>query len=995
MEELEIMLQNGTIDAATYQRLKQRLTSSQLQKEQQSDESAIRDVGRYVAGERASGLGDVSVGGDANANVFMDQDELESYTSRGIAPTAGVDYQNIRAERQSWQDQLANGVTKAVGKTATGVAGGLAGLPTLAIVGLGQLTDALTPMDNFQWRDIYDNAFQKSLDAANESMDKALPNYVSNAQRENSALGSMGTMNFWANDFLGGMSFVASALLTEYLTAGMATPLALTRASKVMKAASTADDMAVANRYASKFKNYVAADQILKVGRQLVTGAGYEAGVEARHFIDQAKDEYIQNYRNENEGADPSDEELAAAMNNIHSVGNSVFLTNLALVSTGNMVALPKTFGPGLSKKLGINTGKVKGAEWSVKPSELTDKQLARMAKNTGKSIDEIKAIDYVNKFDSLTKAEKLTRAAYGRGKGIVAEGFFEEGLQGVTNKAALDYVENLYNPDSIAETADVVESVKRGFEETYGLDQAEGWKEIIIGSLLGGMGGPNIGRAKGESIWQGGVFGYESPSKSESVNKLIEDANKYGVATPETVKYAVRENGIARKQDDALAQGDMFEAKTQEYGSMLSYISMMTKLGRFDEIDSEVSKLVQDMTPQEFSDQFGYTNLTEQELTERKAATLKTFKQKSLEHRSAFELAERVNVTGDPRLTDALAFTFGMSKDIDRREMELSKSFQEKVGKIYSTEDVKTFAEYVTFQRTTDAKDLKEYDDSVRERNKKVAELEKETQIELAKNRYRTSTGIMERGKKLDTLEKEILVLDTAIQGIENRLSKQYTQYLKVNGILENKGELLDYSRDRQEFKFAYDMFKKVQKDISDTVGEDFHNTPEAESMLGDLNKLAAFRQQQITLANFYMTKEGQKKLGTQIDAIAKMHEDELISDELEGAVAQAKAEKAYDTKMQDIAIAAYINSAQRTFGIAFARKNIQQAQVELGEALTEIQDKDVKEYIADKCTRLNTALGLFRSDVTDEQKKQYAEQGLQEIANIKKLFCKVIVHK
>jgi hypothetical protein len=995
MEELEMMLQNGTIDAATYQKLKQRLLSSQLQEEQQKNESAIRDVGRYVSGERASGLGDVSVGGSTTGNIYMDQDELETYTSRGIAPTAGVDYQNIRAERQTWQDQLANGVTKAVGKTATGVAGGLAGLPTLAIVGLGQLTDALTPMDNYQWRDIYDNAFQRSLDAANESMDKALPNYVSNAQREASALGSMGTMNFWANDFLGGMSFVASALLTEYLTAGMATPLALSRASKLMKAASTAEDMAVVNRYANKFKNYVAADQVLKVGRQLVTGAGYEAGVEARHFIDQARDEFIQNYRTENNGEDPSDEELAAAMNDIHSVGNSVFLTNLALVSTGNMVALPKTFGPGLSKKLGINTGKAADAKWVAKPSELTNKQLARMAKNTGKSIDELKALDFVNKFDSLTKAEKLTRAAYGRGKGIVAEGFFEEGLQGVTNKAALDYVENLYNPDNIGETADVVDSVKRGFEQTYGLDQAEGWKEIIIGSLLGGMGGLNVGRAKGESIWQGGVFGYQSPSKSPQVNKLVEDAVKYGVATPETIKYAVRENGITRKQDDALQQGDMFEAKTQEYGSMLSYVSMMTKLGRFDEIDSEIGKMVQNMTAEEFSEQFGYTNLTQDELEKRKAATLKTFKDKSLEHRSALELAERVNVTGDPRLTDALAFTFGISKDIDKREMELSKTFQEKVGKIYSNDEVKTFAEYVTFQRTTDGKELKEYGNKRREKQslfeekmKLQTELEIETEKELIRNRNRTSTDIMSRGKKIDALQKEIDIIDEQINGldkvtagIEERLNKQYTEYLKVNGILEKKGEEFEYSRNRQEFKFAYEMFKRVQKDISDTVGEDFHTTPEAEAMLGDLNKLAAFRQQQITLANYYMTKEGQKKLGSQIDAIVKMHEDELVSAELDAAVEQAKAEKAYDTSMQDIAINAYINSAQKVHGRAYIAKKRAEVVSQLNQVTKDIKDPEVKALIEGFVSKLEGFILTFNVSEDDATKLETAKAALDYI--------------
>ena len=832
-------------------------------------------------------------------------------------------------------------------------------------------------------------------------MDKALPNYVSNAQREMNTLRGMGTMNFWANDFLGGMSFVASALITEYLSAGMATPLALTRASKFMKAASTAEDMAVINRYANKFKWLVATDQVLKVGRQIVTGAGYEAGVEARHFVDQAREEFIQNYRAENNGEDPSEQELAAAMNDIHSVGNSVFFTNLALVSTGHMVALPKTFGPGLSRKLGINSGKADGAKWAVKPSELTDKQLARMAKKTGKSIDDIKASDFVNKWDALTKAERLTRAGFGRGKGIIAEGFVEEGLQGVTNKAALDYVENLYNPDNIDETANLVDSVKRGFEETYGLDQAEGWKEIIIGSLLGGMGGPNIGRAKGDSIWQGGVFGYKTPGKSDYVNKLIEDANKYGVATPETVKYAVRENGIAKKQSDALDEGDMFEAKTQEYGSMLSYVSMMTKLGRFDEIDSEIGKMVQDMTPDEFSNQFGYTNLTQEELEQRKAATLKTFKDKSLEHRSALELAERVNVTGNPKLTDALAFTFGISKDIDRREMELSKTFQKKVGKIYNNDEVKTFSEYVTFQRTTDGKELKEYGNKRREKQslfeekmKLQTELEIETEKELIKNRNKTSTDIMSRGKKIDALQREIDIIDEQINGldkvtngIEERLNRQYTEYLKVNGILENKGEEFEYSRNRQEFKFAYEMFKKIQKDISDTVGEDFHTTPEAESMLGDLNKLAAFRQQQITLANYYMTTEGQDSLGSQIDSIAKMHKDELISAELDSAVEQAKTEKAFATKMQDIAINAYINTAQKVHGRAYVAKKRAEVISQLNEVTKDIQDKEVKALIEGFVSKLEGFILTFNVTEDDATKLQTAKAALEYIKVIESI--------
>jgi len=110
MEEIEEMYQSGMISAETYQKLKQKQASNAIAEEANKNLQSLTDFNKFVNTEQSRGLGNVDLGGSTSGDIFMDQEELDTYTSRGINPTEGVDYENIRAERQSWQDQLANGV---------------------------------------------------------------------------------------------------------------------------------------------------------------------------------------------------------------------------------------------------------------------------------------------------------------------------------------------------------------------------------------------------------------------------------------------------------------------------------------------------------------------------------------------------------------------------------------------------------------------------------------------------------------------------------------------------------------------------------------------------------------------------------------------------------------------------------------------------------------------------------------------------------------------
>ena len=82
------------------------------------------------------------------------------------------------------------------------------------------------------------------------------------------------------------------------------------------------------------------------LSRRLLTGAGYEAGVEGRHHIDALHSELV-SAEEAKLGRPLTDNETADLYDLSNASGNGVFAANLALVGVGNFIAFPKLFGPG------------------------------------------------------------------------------------------------------------------------------------------------------------------------------------------------------------------------------------------------------------------------------------------------------------------------------------------------------------------------------------------------------------------------------------------------------------------------------------------------------------------------------------------------------------------------------------------------------------------------------------------------------------------------
>lgn len=191
----------------------------------------------------------------------------------------------------------------------------------------------------------------------------------------------------------------------------------------------------------------------------------YEGGVEANDFINQATQKYQKDFSDKN-GRLPDANEMAQFNNDILPSANALFLGNVALVGASNFATLPGVFGKGVNEtiseaKKGIGSRIINGVtEAFVKDSELK----------------------------GLAKFGKVASLA---ANPLASEGLMEEGGQNFMKNMALDYIDKHYNPDATKNNYDLANSLGNAFNSAY--MTKDGWKEILSGMIIGGMGAANF----------------------------------------------------------------------------------------------------------------------------------------------------------------------------------------------------------------------------------------------------------------------------------------------------------------------------------------------------------------------------------------------------------------------------------------------------------------------------------------------------------------------
>jgi len=494
---------------------------------------------------------------------------------------------------------------KFAGKTGLNVAGGI-GM-------LGSSVGALARGDKSH---IWDNTYNNWINAQTEYIDQ---NWLINgpADYHDKNIGQqLGTFKFWADDFLGAISFVVGAVLTETALTAATTASGLTAAPA--QAAATASIMSRLPSIfttASKAKGAVSSlkgiasaarnSKTLGLSRQIITGAFYEAGVEANQF----KKEAIKAMTEKAErdlGRELTEEEKLNIEDYAVQGGNSVFALNSALVGFTNFLTFGRVFNIGLkdaiidpaAKNLGIHklAGNMVGAKSKV--------------------------LSPANKLVTDALRNKVVRGSYALLKPFVSEGLIEEAGQAAITDGILKYTLNSYSSDAQGTAMDIALDVASAYGKNFGTKDF--WKEVTLGGLIGLAGSPTMSKVDKKTGQRKFGFGWESGLTNawkEASDKITEYDN-VKAATEATSSYIQKHfktlTGVLQSYSDletALKNNDMFSAKNSEHELIYRQIYKAHKDKTIHHLLEAVDSAANNSSVEEWKNALSYGNsITEEE---------------------------------------------------------------------------------------------------------------------------------------------------------------------------------------------------------------------------------------------------------------------------------------------------------------------------------------------------------------------------------------------
>ena len=534
---------------------------------------------------------------------------------------------NTRGESQPWYAQIGAGLAKGAVLAGTTFADGIIG----TIVGLGNAAATGT------FSGFWDNSFSNAMQQVNEWSESVLPNYYTDAEKNDPWYGNIFSANFIGDKFLKNLGFAVGAAYSGKISAGATSKLlGLNKVRQAFKGAVTASGEALnpnaalqAYREGDLFLDGVRlTDELARDAKKLkmtepilkLTGAFSGALGEARiEAINNSKDWFeLHKQQLDDAQAKVAAQEQEAmlkefpqfAQYQISPDGKSFeqVLTPEGQAMLQARVDAKFDYKGGL-QKLSEDRAKMGNIDFALNIPLLTVSNAWQFSKfyaggyNTAKkgsqilrTVAEDGTVSY-----SAAKPSVLRNALKIASRGVT-EGPYEEMGQAVAGKVAgykyaselNDFYGAKIDPDAESETIDWLQATAKAIQQTYGT--VEGWEEGFIGGLTGLVGIPGFRSAKNSEggfqspvYLQGGIKEdiQEIRKRSEQDDAIVSQLNNR-VQSPEFLNYyqsAIRHNAYQRQMDKAADNNDNFEFKNAEHNQLISDVIMFDKAGRINDL--------------------------------------------------------------------------------------------------------------------------------------------------------------------------------------------------------------------------------------------------------------------------------------------------------------------------------------------------------------------------------------------------------------------------
>ena len=421
---------------------------------------------------------------------FVAPDKVdEGYGTMGNSGYAVQAINEAKAANQGFWELTAKGLGNVAGTIVTevgktpGYIGGLAGAGANEVFGDGKNSMSM----------IVDNSWVNAFERLDESIKDTIPVYISQQVQDGKLLDKLGSGEWWATTGADGLGFMLSMFVpgAAAKALGVGSKIARIgeglgklspRIGKAMTGAGLLEEagevgFAYTKAFAKNADGYASA----------LLNTTIESSAEAANTFDNVKNKYIQ------EGLSEEEASLKAG-----DAAASVFKGNMALLAVSNYLDerwIWKTIG-------------------SVGQKEAAQSMLNNIFKDGVVNMDALKNIS-----KEFTRNKVLKRAALNFGKGVLKEGFYEEGSQTILQQN----IEGGKDKNSIlGNLSDVVSSYLNDFSNNVELQES-----IFLGGLLGG-GASIVGTVQENNALRNTISGGSARTKDNSI------WSKYGIL-PET----------------------------------------------------------------------------------------------------------------------------------------------------------------------------------------------------------------------------------------------------------------------------------------------------------------------------------------------------------------------------------------------------------------------------------------------------------------------------
>lgn len=803
---------------------------------------------------------------------------------------------NRSEEAQGVVNKMKNGFTQLLTDTSINVGQGFAsllyGVPS-AIVN-GDLTK------------LYDNAVANSMDRGTEFLDEFYE-----IKRGGNQSGMQKASNFLFDDVFGGASFVMGAIATELIFSGLTA--ASGGAAAPAQAAATAGLVARGTRLANKALSggkwlltggmvddalrgasqltgqatrQAAGDALraagqaaagpksmhaaLRVGRQLITGAAMESGMEARHMLNAAVEEQKRQYEDMNGEGSYTEAMAEDFRNEISGYGDGVFGLNMALVGASNMLMFPKLFGVGVRSGMRTNN--------FIDTSTLSAKARERLAKNLGVEVGQLpKIVDAArgNVFGRITGSGGVVGRTAARNMGnAFYEGFVEEGGQGAISRTAEDYIAKRYDPRGMSDTLNFSDSFLEGLKGSY--TTHDGFKEIGLGMLLAFTGVPMYTRtrtAEGDAKWGFQMMGGYADQRArllaedEKMNAIIALSEKNGdvnAILKAEIENMNRQNVLAKEQDIAAGEGNFKRAKDIESDMIFSHAASKIVTGRYEQALGEAGQVLEEMSEEELREQLGSAakNMTDEEVRAHRTKVYDGYKQRMERARKAYEQAGEVYRGTDPDIHTGVAHMLFNAEELDAREKRVAEMMAENIEEFTQGEVLDVVKAQAELNMTQ--KDV----DTLLGKARRIAAIDKTLETRKAK-------GLIENidQDKAKQRKDDIAALETERQGLEEEIAAMQEVMATAANV------------DRNKYDFNPDFLEKLRKlhaAVSSQNRESVYRGEDIQAMYEDLMDLASDRFKVIAEYNDFIQPGGvarfeQRMIGS-IERLSKLTPEEEV---------------------------------------------------------------------------------------------------------------------